>query len=118
MRPLSLSLIGALLLSLNAGPALAQDAAPPRAESAPPAAPAHPARALTMAKCFQCHTEAMWRDQRLDARGWEATLYRMVARGAVWSGDDIKAMAGFLSTDFGPGVPRSALSPEAGGGRR
>jgi hypothetical protein len=108
MRTLSLNLIGALLLSLNAGPSLAQDAAPAGAPSATPSAPAHPARALTMAKCFQCHTEAMWRDQRLDARGWEATLYRMVARGAVWSGDDIKAMAGFLSTDFGPGVARSA----------
>jgi hypothetical protein len=121
MRTACLVLIGALLGLASASPALAQDVAPARAASAPaapPAAPAHPARALTMTKCFQCHTEAMWRDQRLDARGWEATLYRMVARGAVWSGDDIKAMAGFLSTDFGPGVPRSAPMAEGSGGRR
>jgi hypothetical protein len=108
MRTVGLVLIGTLVGMASASPARAQDATPARAASAPTAAPAHPARALTMTKCFQCHTESMWRDQRLDARGWEATLYRMVARGAVWSGDDIKAMAGFLSTGFGPGVARSA----------
>ena len=57
MRTVNLTLIGTLLLSLNASPALAQDAAPERAASAQPTAPAHPARALTMAKCFQCHTD-------------------------------------------------------------
>jgi hypothetical protein len=50
----------------------------------------------------------MWRDQRQDARAWEATLYRMVGRGALWSGDEIKTMAAFLGTDFGPSVPRKA----------
>jgi hypothetical protein len=54
-------------------------------------------------KCFQCHTQSMWQDQRLDARGWEATLYRMVGRGALWTTDEIKAMAEYLATDFGPG---------------
>lgn len=48
----------------------------------------------------------MWQDQRLDARGWEATLYRMVARGAAWNRDDIKSMAGYLSTNFGPDSQR------------
>jgi cytochrome c5 len=33
---------------------------------------------LVAAKCAQCHTSAMWQDQRQDARAWEANLYRMV----------------------------------------
>ncbi len=105
----------ALLLAC-AGSALAQDAAPARAAPAAaalpaasaPAVPPHPGREMTMGKCFQCHTESIWRDQRLDARGWEATLYRMVARGAVWSGEDIRQMAAFLATDYGTTVPRFA----------
>jgi mono/diheme cytochrome c family protein len=59
-------------------------------------------RDILTAKCFQCHTNAMWQDQRQDARAWEATLYRMVGRGALWTTDDIKAMAAYLGTDFGP----------------
>jgi mono/diheme cytochrome c family protein len=100
------------LLLLAAGTAQGQqDVAPAKPAAPAPAAAtgAAPvtARELTMGKCFQCHTEAMWRDQRIDARGWEATLYRMVARGAAWSGDDIKTMAAYLATDFGPNSPRS-----------
>ncbi len=47
----------------------------------------------------------MWRDQRQDARAWEANLYRMVGRGALWTTDEIKQMADYLGTDFGPNVP-------------
>jgi mono/diheme cytochrome c family protein len=60
---------------------------------------------LVAAKCGQCHTSAMWQDQRQDARAWEANLYRMVGRGALWTTDEIKAMAQYLATDFGPNVP-------------
>ena len=80
-----------------------QDVAPAKPVDAATAT----ARDLTMGKCFQCHTEAMWRDQRIDARAWEATLYRMVARGAAWTGEDIKKMASYLATDFGPNSPRA-----------
>jgi mono/diheme cytochrome c family protein len=59
---------------------------------------------ILKAKCFQCHTDAMWRDQRQDARGWEANLYRMVGRGALWTTEEIKLMADYLGTDFGPNV--------------
>ena len=54
------------------------------------------------AKCFQCHTNSMWQDQRQDARAWEATLYRMVGRGALWTTEEIKTMAAYLGADFGP----------------
>jgi hypothetical protein len=82
---------------------MAQDAP----ASAPAQAPANPARELLMGKCFQCHADSIWRDQRQDARAWEATLYRMMGRGAVWSGEEIKNMAGLLATDFGPDTPRA-----------
>jgi hypothetical protein len=91
-----------LLVSLI-GPVMAQNTPPVSVTAAPP----HPARELTVSKCFQCHSEAMWRDQRQDARAWEAALYRMVARGAIWTGEDIKIMAGFLAADFGLNSPKS-----------
>src|SRR3954453_10978130 len=67
-------------------------------------APEHKGLTVLKSTCFQCHTDSMWRDQRQDARAWEATLYRMVGRGAIWTGDEIKTMAEYLATDFGPGV--------------
>jgi hypothetical protein len=66
---------------------------------------AHPGRAVLMTKCFQCHTDSMWRDQRQDRRAWEATLYRMVGRGALWSKDEIGQMADYLGSDFAAGKP-------------
>lgn len=106
MRSRGKGLLASLILAgLLAAPAAAQQAA---ASPGAPTPPPHPARELTISKCFQCHSEAMWRDQRLDARAWEATLYRMLARGAVWSADEIKTMAAFLATDFGPQSPKAA----------
>jgi mono/diheme cytochrome c family protein len=78
-------------------------APPSRAqETAPPPAAQHPGRSVVMSKCFQCHTDAMFRDQRQDRRGWEAAIYRMVGRGGLWTADEIKLMADYLGTDFGP----------------
>jgi mono/diheme cytochrome c family protein len=62
----------------------------------------HPGLALLRDKCFQCHTDSMWRDARQDARWWEAALYRMVGRGGIWTTEEIKLMADYLGTDFGP----------------
>ena len=62
----------------------------------------HPGLAILQSKCFQCHTDAMWRDARQDARAWEAALYRMVGRGGIWTTEEIKLMADYLGTDFGP----------------
>ena len=70
-----------------------------------------PARTLLVNKCFQCHNDAIWRDQRQGTRAWEATLYRMVGRGALWSGEDIKTMATLLAVDYGSDVPRAKSTP-------
>jgi mono/diheme cytochrome c family protein len=96
-----------VLLALACGPLLLL-AAPAGAQQPP--AP-HKGLEIIKAKCFQCHTDAMWRDQRQDARAWEANLYRMVGRGALWTTDEIKLMADYLGTDFGPNAP--PVTPQA-----
>lgn len=73
-------------------PASAQDAAPSAGKQ------------MVAGKCFQCHTDAMFRDQRQDRRAWEATIYRMVGRGGLWTPDEIKVMADYLGTELGPNV--------------
>ncbi len=65
---------------------------------------ANPGRAMVMSKCFQCHTDAMFRDARQDLRAWEAAIYRMVGRGGLWTPDEIKLMAEYLGNEFGPGA--------------
>ena len=69
---------------------------------------ANPGRAMVMSKCFQCHTDAMFRDARQDLRAWEAAIYRMVGRGGLWTPDEIKLMAEYLGNDFGPGSKPAA----------
>ena len=70
--------------------------------------PQHPGRDVLMGKCFQCHTDAMWRDHRAERRAWEAAIYRMIGRGGLWTADEIRLMADYLGTDFGPNAPRAA----------
>ena len=59
-------------------------------------------RDAVMSKCFQCHTDAMFRDHRQDRRGWEATIYRMIGRGGLYTPEEIKLMADYLGSNFGP----------------
>jgi hypothetical protein len=73
----------------------------------------HPGRAVLLSKCFQCHTDATWRDQRQDRTAWEAALYRMIGRGALWTSEEIRLMADFLGTGFGPSAVSSSSSPAA-----
>ena len=73
-----------------------------QAQAQAPAAPQPKGHEILTARCFQCHTDSMWRDQRQNARAWEATLYRMIGRGALWEPDEVKSMAEYLGTDFGP----------------
>ena len=89
IRPIVLGLAGALAF---VAPAAAQQ---------PQAAP-NLGREAVMSKCFQCHTDAMFRDHRQERRGWEATIYRMIGRGGLYSQEEIKLMADYLGTDFGP----------------
>lgn len=76
-------------------------AVPAQQESGPPGAD-HPGRQVLLRSCFQCHNDAMWRDQYQDRRAWEEALYRMVGRGALWTADEIRVMADYLGTTHGP----------------
>jgi hypothetical protein len=44
----------------------------------------------------------MYRDQRQDRLAWEATVYRMIGRGAMWTPEEVKLMADYLGTEYGP----------------
>src|SRR5690242_20161155 len=83
------------LLGLAGGLSLAATAAAQQSA-------ANPGRDAVISRCFQCHTDAMFRDKRQDRRGWEATIYRMIGRGGLYTPDEIKLMADYLGTDFGP----------------
>ena len=70
-------------------------------QSKPVGFPDAPGRDTTLTLCFQCHSDAMFRDHRQDRRGWEAVLYRMVGRGALWTEEEINTMAGYLGAVYG-----------------
>lgn len=94
------ALAAALAAVFAAGAVLAQ-----QPKKAPAAFPDGPGKDVLVARCFQCHGPNMWTAQRQDRRAWEATLYRMVGRGALWSEADIATMAGYLGAAYG-GKPR------------
>jgi len=79
-----------------AGTALAQQKGRPS-----PGFPDAPGRDVFVAKCFQCHGPNMFTAQRQDRKAWESALYRMVGRGALWTEDEIKAMADYLAAVYG-----------------
>ncbi len=81
---------------LVAAPAFAQQKPPPQAIGFPDA----PGKDVLLQKCFQCHTPGMWMDHRQDRRGWESTIYRMVGRGALWTPEEINAMADYLGKTY------------------
>jgi len=56
-----------------------------------------PGRTILQRKCAQCHQAGMWTSLRQDRRAWESTLYRMVGRGALWTPEEISAMADYLA---------------------
>ena len=69
-----------------------------------PAAPAPAAsgKEILTRKCFQCHQASMWTSVRGDHREWLGVLYRMVGRGALWTEEEINAMATFLAETRAP----------------
>jgi len=86
--------------TILAAPVRAQEARQEAKQETREAGPQHPGRAVVLSKCFQCHTDAMFRDQRQDRRAWESTIYRMVGRGALWTPEEIKLMADYLGAEY------------------
>ena len=73
-------------------------------------AAASPGRDMVLSKCFQCHADSMFRDQRQERGAWEAAIYRMIGRGALFTPEEIKLMADYLGTDFGPNAKPAAAA--------
>ena len=94
------TLLSLMVVALLAIPAFARQKARPM-----PGFPDAPGKETLVAKCFQCHGPTMWMMQRQDRKAWESTLYRMVGRGALWTQEDIEAMAGYLATVYGKSAP-------------
>lgn len=84
-------------------PCLAQDQ-----QGRPTGFPDLPGRDVLMGRCFQCHSNGMWKDHRQDRRGWEGVLYRMVGRGALWTEEEIRIMSGYLAAAYGPQTAKPA----------
>ncbi len=91
-------------LAQHFGPAASSARGGTPAPPAPRAAVASAGKDLLAKKCLQCHSVGMWSTLRLDRRGWEGVLYRMVGRGALWTEDEINAMADYLAKVSGPVV--------------
>ena len=89
----------AAYLGQNYGPG-APPPVPPRTGVA--ALPDFPGRDVLTSKCTQCHAMSMWTALRQDRKAWDGVMYRMVGRGALWTEDDIRAMAGYLARVRGP----------------
>ena len=94
------TVLALLVLSFFCGPAHARQKARPL-----PGFPDAPGKETLVAKCFQCHGPTMWMAQRQDRKAWESTLYRMVGRSALWTEDEIKAMADYLGATYGKKDP-------------
>jgi len=73
-----------------------------RLQTQPAATPDGPGKEILTRKCFQCHQASMWTSLRQDRKAWESTLYRMVGRGALWTEDEVTAMADYLGRMAGP----------------
>lgn len=74
-----------------------EGAGPQQAAATASDSPAGPGREIVQRKCAQCHAATMWTALRQDRRAWESTLYRMVGRGALWTPEEINAMADYLA---------------------
>ena len=79
-----------------------EGASPQQAGAVAADSPAGPGREIVQRKCAQCHAATMWTALRQDRRAWESTLYRMVGRGALWTPEEINAMADYLAQIRGP----------------
>ena len=91
-RMLALSMCLLLIGIVSTEGAGAQQAA-----ATAPDSQAGPGREILQRKCAQCHAATMWTALRQDRRAWESTLYRMVGRGALWTPEEINAMADYLA---------------------
>jgi cytochrome c5 len=89
-------------LGQHFGPGASAASAAAAPQSAVSALPDGPGKDVLMKRCFQCHQMSMWSALRQDRKAWEGVIYRMIGRGALWTEDEIRAMADYLARVRGP----------------
>jgi cytochrome c5 len=89
-------------LGQSFGPGAPPPVAAARVGQRASALPDFPGREVLTSKCMQCHQMSMWTALHQDRKAWESTVYRMVGRGALWTEEDIRAMADYLARARGP----------------
>jgi len=107
-RLLALSMCGVFI-----GLVSIEGAGPQQAAAPTPDSPGGPGREIVQRKCAQCHAATMWTALRQDRRAWESTLYRMVGRGALWTPEEINAMADYLTQIRGSTSARATVDGPA-----
>src|SRR3979490_1777102 len=70
----------------------------------------NPGRDAVMSKCFQCHTDSMFRHQPETRRAWEATIYRMIGRGGLYTRYDRARVAYHPAADLGADAKPAAAA--------
>jgi competence protein ComEA len=69
--------------------------------------PDGPGKQETVRVCSQCHAAEVVMSVRQDRGGWAATLRKMTALGAKGSDEELRAVLGYLATQFpAESVPR------------
>lgn len=87
----------AVYLGQHYGPGAPRATAAAAPQSAASALPDGPGKDVLMRRCFQCHQMSMWSALRQDRKAWESVIYRMIGRGALWTDEEINAMADYLA---------------------
>lgn len=105
-RSLALAIVASLAAS--AVPLHAQEGKPP-GDALPPGA----GRDIVAVACTQCHGLGVITQLREGEQAWRFQVYDMVTRGAQVSSAEIDAVAKYLATSFGPGVPFPGQAPAA-----
>jgi hypothetical protein len=89
-------------LKAKGGVAAAKSGTPTLGHSAPATLPAGGAKALVERTCgTACHSMEVVTSQRLSTKDWNAVVQSMVARGALASDPEVKAIVGYLAKTFG-----------------
>lgn len=84
----------------NFGPAARLETPPKLAEA--------PGVKKVRAACLGCHDAGVIVEQRLDRRGWTASMNRMVRWGARIRGGDREALLNYLTANYAPPAKGSA----------
>jgi len=109
-RKLSVLLLAAMLIFVQAARLKAAKKGPGQEHGAVQGNPVDKGRIIFGASCIQCHDMNVVLIQRKPAQGWKQTVYSMISRGAEITANEIEPLVAYLAATYGPDSP----SPRAG----